>query len=110
MSRFTYQKQPRTAPKALWSVLAFVLILLFFVQEIASLSQSTQRRQRESLEHAIMRSITYCYMVEGSYPQSLDYLKDHYGLIYDEDLFFVDYRVTGSNLLPDVTIIEREAD
>lgn len=110
MSRFTYQKQPPAAPKALLSVLAFLLILLFFVREISSLSDSTQRRQRESLEHAMMRSITYCYTIEGAYPQSLDYLKEHYGLTYDENLFFVDYRVSGSNILPDVTIIEREAD
>lgn len=110
MSRFTYQKQPSAAPKALLSVLAFLLILLFFVREISSLSDSTQRRQRESLEHAMMRSITYCYTIEGAYPQSLDYLKEHYGLTYDENLFFVDYRVSGSNILPDVTIIEREAD
>lgn len=110
MSRFTYQKQPPAAPKALLSVLAFLLILLFFVREISSLSDSTQRRQKESLEHAMMRSITYCYTIEGAYPQSLDYLKEHYGLTYDEDLFFVDYRISGSNILPDVTIIEREAD
>jgi hypothetical protein len=47
--------------------------------------------------------------VEGKYPESLDYLKEHYGLTYNEDLFFVDYRVSGSNILPDVTIIERKA-
>lgn len=54
-----------------------------------------------------MRSITYCYTIEGAYPESLDYLKEHYGLVYDEDLFFVDYRVSGSNILPDITVIER---
>ena len=45
--------------------------------------------------------------MEGTYPQSLDYLKEYYGLMYDEDLFFVDYQVMGSNILPDVTIIEK---
>ena len=69
---------------------------------------STKKRQKESLENAIMRNITYCYTVEGTYPESLAYLKENYGLTYNEDLFFVDYRVSGSNILPDVTIIERE--
>ena len=54
-----------------------------------------------------MRSITYCYSVEGAYPESLDYLRDNYGLYYDEDMFFVDYRVSGSIILPDITIIEK---
>ena len=45
--------------------------------------------------------------MEGSYPESLDYLKEHYGLTYDDHYFFVDYHAAGANLFPDVTIIER---
>lgn len=108
MSRFVYQKQTHRPPKILISVCIFVLILFLFVQGISSFSTSTVQRQKESLENAIMRNVTYCYTVEGAYPESLDYLKDHYGLMYDEDLFFVDYHISGSNILPDVTIIERE--
>lgn len=107
MRRFQYRKQSHTPPKFILSTCLFLLILLLFIQGISSLSESTMQRQRESLEKAIMRSITYCYSVEGSYPESLDYLKDNYGLFYDEDTFFVDYRVTGSNILPDITIIEK---
>ena len=98
MSRFQYQKESRHMPRFLLSVCVFLAILLLFFQ---------RRRQKESLENALMRSITYCYTIEGAYPESLDYLKEHYGLVYDEDLFFVDYRVSGSNILPDITVIER---
>ncbi len=108
MSRFTYKKQPRTVHKFLLSVCLFFAILFLFVGGISSLSSGTRQRQKESLENAIMRGITYCYAVEGAYPESLDYLRENYGLTYDENLFFVDYRVTGSNILPDVTIIERK--
>ncbi len=59
------------------------------------------------MDNALTRGVTYCYTVEGSYPESLEYLKENYGLIYDEDLFFVDYKVEGSNILPDITIIEK---
>ena len=108
MKRFQYTKQPHNSHGFLLSICVFFAILLLFVQEINSLSDSTVKRQKEALENAITRSITYCYAVEGSYPESLDYLKEHYGLVYDEDLFYVDYRASGSNLLPDVTIIEKE--
>ncbi len=108
MNRFVYRKQPHHIPRFLLSVCVFLFIIGLFLQGIVSVSESTRKRQRESLENAITRGITYCYTVEGAYPESLDYLKENYGLTYDEDLFFVDYRIIGSNILPDVTIIERE--
>ena len=107
MSRFQYKKQSKKPSGFLLSVCVFLAILIIFTQGLASLSESTARRQRESLENAITRSVTYCYTVEGAYPENLDYLKEHYGLTYDEDAFFVDYRVVGSNILPDITIIEK---
>ena len=46
-----------------------------------------------------------CYAIEGRYPPSLEYMEEHYGLVYDKDIFFVDYQPIGSNLYPDVTVI-----
>lgn len=108
MNRFVYQKQKNPMTKMLPSILVFLAIALLFFQGISSVSAGTRKRQKESLENAITRSITHCYAVEGSYPASLEYLKENYGLTYDEELFFVDYQTIGSNILPDVTIIERE--
>ena len=89
------------------SAAVFIVIALIFIQGIDSISTGTKRRQRESLENALMRSVTHCYALEGAYPVTLDYLKEHYGLTYDEDRFFVDYQVIGANILPDVMIIEK---
>lgn len=108
MTRFEYRKRPLKPSGFLFSVCVFLLILFLFVQGISSFSESSKRRQKESLENATMRNITYCYTVEGAYPESLDYLKENYGLTYDEDLFFVDYHIAGANIFPDFTIIERE--
>lgn len=107
MARFQYKKKTHTYRKFVLSSCVFLLIISSFHQGVQSLSAGTRKRQKESLENALARSITYCYTVEGTYPESLDYLKEYYGLIYDEDLFFVDYQVVGSNILPDVTIIEK---
>lgn len=89
------------------SFLAFVLLLFLALSGLQEISDKTSDSQRESLERAIERSIAHCYALEGTYPPSLDYIKAHYGLTYDEDRFFVDYQPIGSNMLPDVTIIER---
>ena len=107
MARFQYQKKQHIYRKFIISVCVFLLIVLLFYQGIESLSSGSVRRQKESLENALHRSITYCYAVEGSYPESLDYLKEHYGITYDEDRFFVDYKIIGANILPDVTIIQK---
>lgn len=71
----------------LLSVGVFLVIVFVFLQGISSISEGTRKRQRESLENAIMRSVTHCYAVEGAYPADLEYLKSRYGLIYDETLF-----------------------
>lgn len=107
MARFQYQKKPNTYRKFVFSACIFLLVVFLFYQGITSLSQSTKRRQKEALENALNRDITCCYALEGAYPGSLKYLKQHYGLTYDESRFFVDYKVSGANLLPDVTIIEK---
>lgn len=83
------------------------MLFVLFLQGIGSVSESTLSKQQESLETALERSISQCYAVEGSYPPSLEYLKQHYGLLYDEDSFFIDYEYYGSNLLPEVTVLRR---
>ena len=110
MQRFQYKKQSHSASGFLASVCVFLLILVLFIQGLSGLSGSTTKRQREALENAITRSMTYCYSVEGVYPESLEYLKKNYGLTYNEELFYVDYRITASNIMPDITIIERKKE
>ncbi len=84
------------------------LLLILFVLGLSSISETTVSRQQESLENALNRDIIHCYAVEGFYPPSLEYIEEHYGLVYDKDLFFVDYQPIGSNLRPDVTILLRQ--
>lgn len=82
-----------------------VLILILFLRGVQSVSDTTAAKQQESLETALSRSIAQCYAVEGMYPPSLKYLREHYGLTYDEDKFFVDYHSIGSNLMPEFTVL-----
>ena len=107
MARFQYRKRDHIYRRFLLSACVFLCIIGAFYQGIQSLSAGTRKRQLESLENALTRGITYCYTVEGNYPESLEHLKENYGLVYDEDLFFVDYQVEGSNIFPDFTIIEK---
>lgn len=89
------------------SIVVFFVVFFCFQTALSSLSRQTEEEEMQTLKNAISRDITQCYAVEGSYPQSLDYLKKNYGLHYDENRYFVDYQPLGSNILPEVTIIRR---
>lgn len=82
-----------------------IAILIFFIGGVQSVSDTTVAKQQESLETALSRSVIQCYAVEGMYPPSLNYLKEHYGLTYDEKKFMVDYQSVGSNLMPEITVL-----
>lgn len=108
MNRFEQKKlSPLRRFIFLLPILAFILLFLLFLRGVGSVSESTLHKQQESLETALERSISQCYAVEGCYPPSIQYLQEHYGLLYDEDSFFVDYEYYGSNLLPEVTVLRR---
>lgn len=95
----------------IWKFFSFLLVLTFFIfffQGIHTVDHTTSEEQAKSLEQAIRRSVVQCYAVEGTYPPSLDYLKEHYGIFYDSDSFYVDYTSIGSNIMPDITIIPLE--
>lgn len=82
-----------------------VCIVVLFLFGVNYINTSSLDKQQESLENAISRDIAQCYAVEGVYPPNLEYITEHYGLTYNEDLFFVDYQPIGGNIFPDVTII-----
>lgn len=109
MSRFVTGKHSSTLRGPILSICIFGLLFISFFFAVEHFSKETTARQLKSLENAIHQSIVYCYTLEGSYPESLEYIKEHYGLTYNDDLFFVDYRLQGANIMPDVTIIPRGA-
>ena len=89
------------------SLAVFILVIVFFLYAIMNLNSATITRQESALQNAIEKDIVNCYALEGYYPPSLSYIKEHYGLTYNEELFFVDYQPVGSNLFPTVTIIRK---
>lgn len=105
--RFLTGKSGSYMRNVLLSILLFIIVFAVFTAGINRASSRTADEEAATLEAALTRSITHCYAIEGQYPESLDYLKSHYGLTYNEDRFYVDYQPLGSDILPDVTIIKK---
>ena len=91
-----------------YTILLFLVVMVLFLFGINTLTAENKENQKQVLSDTIERDITQCYAIEGFYPPDLTYLKEHYGLTYSESDFIVNYTYIGSNLRPDVTIIERD--
>lgn len=86
---------------------AAVAVLLFFLAGVSNLSERHSEEARQQLEEVVRRAAVACYAAEGIYPPDLDYLKEHYGIQVDETRYVVIYEPVGSNLMPDITVLER---
>ena len=106
--RFLSNKTGSNNRNFIVSIIVFFIIFGCFSFGISTFSDKASEQEKQTLETAVNRGIAHCYAIEGAYPESLRYLEEHYGLIYDEDRFFIDYQILGSNIMPDVTIIDKE--
>ena len=90
------------------SVLLVTAMLLCFLIALFRLERGHQEMGRQQLETALHRAAVACYAAEGFYPPDVSYLMDHYGLRYDTDAYWVHYELFASNLMPDITVIEKD--
>ncbi len=88
-------------------IVFFIVVFVVFFILLGNVSSDTLERQKNSLETAMEHNIAQCYALEGSYPPNVDYLKDHYGLTYDDKTFVVQYTYYGGNLYPDYVVTYR---
>jgi len=88
-------------------LLAAALILLAFLAGLSRLEQGRQEQGAKQLEEAVRRAAVACYAAEGFYPPDVDYLCHKYGVQYEESRYRVHYDRFASNLMPDITVVEK---
>lgn len=106
-NRFSGKEKNSDRRNLIITICIFAAVFCVFWFGISSVSTKTDEEEIQTLEQAVMRGVTYCYASEGSYPESLNYLKENYGLFYDEEKYFIDYQPLGSNIMPYITIIRK---
>ena len=91
--------------------LLMALLLCGVWMIVSKVETSNDGAQTKFVTDAVRNAALTCYAVEGAYPESLDYLRSNYGLAYDENRYFVSYRVEfGSTRMPVTDVIDLEAD
>lgn len=91
----------------LLAVLAAAVLLCFSIG-VSRLEQGQREEGKRQLETALRRAAVACYAAEGAYPQDLSYLTEHYGVQVNEKRYTVYYDIFGSNIMPDITVLENE--
>lgn len=66
--------------------------------------------ETELVRDAVRSAVLTCYAVEGAYPTTIDYLKEYYGLAYNEDAYLVIYDAFASNIMPSIRVLELGGD
>jgi hypothetical protein len=89
------------------SILWRIAVLLCFLFAVNRLERDRKAEGKQQLEDALRRTAVSCYASEGFYPPNVEYMVQHYGLQYDEDMYGVHYEIFASNLMPEITVLEK---
>ena len=93
--------------KGIGKLLVLALVLLCFLLGLSRLEQGRQAQDVRVLEDALRRAAVACYASEGFYPADADYLCQKYGVIYEKSRYQIHYDCFASNLMPDITVVEK---
>lgn len=105
-----YEKRKKNPSKGSFITLVIFLgFMLFFIYILRITEERAGNEELELLNQGIRKAVVSCYAVEGKYPDSLEYLKEHYGLIVDEEKYIVTYDVFASNVMPEIYIVRKNA-
>ena len=88
-------------------IVLFIVMIVWLVFGISNTNSAVDANELDSVKTTIENGITICYAIEGVYPESLEYLKENYGVVVDNSRYIVHYECIAANIRPTVTIIER---
>lgn len=89
------------------SFILFGAVAAFCITGMQSAEVKQQEEALRIAEESILRGAVSCYALEGFYPPDYEYLKENYGIRVDEEKYTVFYSVFASNMMPDVTVVEK---
>ena len=73
--------------------------------QFVEMDNDSFEEQAEAIKDAVSRRALQCYVIEGAYPESLDYLVENYGLAVNREDYKIVYIPYAENLPPEVKVI-----
>lgn len=100
----------KTGRSALRSAVAYVLfpviVIAMIIFGLYQTEASSGAEGLKILEDGLRRAVVTCYAIEGSYPSSVEYIEENYGVQIDRTRYFVYYDMFASNIMPDIAVFE----
>lgn len=96
-----------TKKKTIRKILIIPLLLLFICIISTSWSRvenSFEDNDVKLAEETVKSYALQCYALEGSYPETIDYLTENYTLSLNKDKYVYHYDYIGSNIMPDISV------
>lgn len=89
------------------AVLCVFLIIVAFALAFFLAQYNTREQSALSIRQTVLDVAMQCAAVEGSFPSSLTYLEDNYGLRINHNDYIVNYEVFAPNVVPSVVVTPR---
>lgn len=90
---------------AIACTIAAVLLAAWAI--FGAVQQNTREQGAVALRNSILDAAKQCCAIEGSYPSSLDYLEQNYGISINHDDYVVSYEAFADNIVPTVVVTPR---
>ena len=88
--------------------LTIILAYMFFnFQGLSSFLATSDSDNIESVRKSIENAAVQCYALEGHYPPNIQYLKENYSIIINEDAYIYHYDIEASNIMPTVLVFKK---
>lgn len=88
-------------------LLVFAATAVWMVRAVGQTAEASDREGLRMAEQAVRRAAVSCYALEGAYPPSYEDLKERTGVAVDEERYAVFYEIFASNIMPEITVVER---
>ena len=86
------------------SVILFAALIVWFSAGLINAGKTSESQQMSNVKQSVINGVVLCYSTEGSYPESVGYLKENYGLRYDESKYAVNYIYISADIRPTVSV------
>lgn len=106
--RTRYHKSRGFWASTLLGLALFAAAAAWMLQGVRQAARVSDEEGLRMAEQAVRQAAVSCYALEGAYPASYADLKQRSGVAVDEERYIVFYEIFASNIMPDVTVLERQ--
>lgn len=100
----------RLSKKDIIALAVFAALIIVFCVLVMSITNKGNDREIDLVRMAVKNAALTCYSVEGAYPDDIEYLRENYGLAFNDERYVVFYDAFASNLMPSIRVVEKGDD